>query len=215
MDETTARREENRRSRGRRRGGGAGGGIDLTGLIDKLERETDGDTVTVGDIVEDLGQRAFGPLFVVVALLAILPTGAIPGMSALTGALMTLVSVQLVCGARRIWLPARLERQEIGRERFVASLERVRRPARFVDRVLSPRLAWATAAPFSRALGVVAFLLSLLMYPLIVVPFGAFPSSVPILLFGLGLAARDGLVVLAGLAGSLLAAWGAIEMMPL
>lgn len=90
----------------------------------------------------------------------------------------------------------------------------MRRSARLIDRILSPRLEFATKAPVARLVGAVAFLLSLLMYPLIVVPFGAFPSSLPILLFGLGLAARDGLVVLLGLFGSFAAGYVAATMMP-
>lgn len=190
------------------------GGVTLAGLIDRLEDHLAGETIAVEDVVKNLGQRAFGPLFVFVALVAILPTGAIPGMSALTGALMTLLSVQLIFGARRIWLPDRLERQTIPRARLVASLERMRRPARTIDRVLAPRLEWAARKPVSRLVGVVAFALSLLMFPLIVVPFGAFPSSLPILAFGLGLAARDGLVILVALAGSMAALAAGLSMLP-
>ncbi|MEM6762974.1 MAG: exopolysaccharide biosynthesis protein, partial [Pseudomonadota bacterium] len=95
---------------------------DLTALISTIKSETDGDSVSLGDLKDALGSRAFGPLVVIVALIAVLPTGAIPGMSLITGSVMLIVSAQLLIGSATIWLPRQLSERAISRDRLVGSL---------------------------------------------------------------------------------------------
>jgi hypothetical protein len=192
-----------------------GGGEGLTEMLDHLEAAPEGEEVSIGEIVEALGRRSFGSLLVIVALLAILPTGAIPGVSALTGALMLLFCLQVLFGQQKMWVPDWLARQTMGRERLETSVERARGIAGRIDRLLGPRLERFVEPPFVNVVALVGALLALTMFPLIPVPFGAFPASIPLIFFGLGLAARDGLVVLTGLVAALVAAYFVLLLLPI
>ncbi|WP_420394319.1 exopolysaccharide biosynthesis protein [Acuticoccus sp.] len=199
---------------GARAGSGGGGGgdqpQDLVSLLDRIKAETEGDTVSMGDIVEAVGRRSFGPLFIVTSLLAILPTGAIPGMSVLTGTIMLFLSVQLLFGANRVWLPGFVEKRGLPRDKLVESLDKVRPRVEAVGRYVGPRLEVLLNPPVFQLVAIVGVLVSLSMYPLAVVPFGAFPAGVSLLVIGLGLTVRDGLVIAIGLvvaAVGLAAAW--------
>lgn len=56
--------------------------------IDKLLHESKGkDTIAVSDALEAFGQRSFGPLILVLAILLTLPTGALPGVPLALGGL--------------------------------------------------------------------------------------------------------------------------------
>lgn len=172
---------------------------DLHDLIDRIKENTDGDEVSVSDLVDALGSRAFGSLFVLTSLLALLPTGAIPGMSVLTGTIMLLLSLQLLLGRDSVWLPRFILRRSMERSKLVHSLEGMRGTADRVDRILHPRLQVILRPPFLQLVAFGGAVVSLSMYPLAVVPFGAFPAGLSLLVVGLGLMTRDGLLIAVGL----------------
>ncbi|WMS44262.1 exopolysaccharide biosynthesis protein [Acuticoccus sp. MNP-M23] len=172
----------------------------LASLLDAIENDTEGEEVAVSDVVASLGQRAFGSLFVITSLVAVLPTGAIPGMSILTGTVMLLLSVQLLFGAEKIWLPRFIMTRAIGRERLVRSLHKAKGWARRIDRVIGPRMEFMLSPPFHQLVAISGIIVSLSMYPLAVVPFGAFPAGLSMLVIGLGLMVRDGLLLVLGIA---------------
>ncbi|WP_075222425.1 exopolysaccharide biosynthesis protein [Acuticoccus yangtzensis] len=173
---------------------------DLVGLIDRIKEKTDGDEVSVDELVEAIGRRAFGPLFIIVSLIAILPTGAIPGMSVLTGTIMLILSVQLLFASQRIWIPNIIGRQAMPRDKLVSSLDSIRPRAERISRYVGPRMKFFLRPPFLQLVALSGVVVSLSMYPLAVVPFGAFPAGLSLLVIGLGLAVRDGLLIALGIA---------------
>lgn len=173
-------------------------GDSLTELFDRIRADTEGEQVAVGDLLELFGQRAYGPMFAIVSLLALLPTGAIPGMSALTGAIMTLLSVQLMFG-RSIWLPNVITKRTIDRDTLMRSLDKAQGMAERISKVIRPRFEVMANPPLINILGGLSVLISLSMFPLVLVPFGAFPAGLSLLVVGLGLTARDGLLLASGL----------------
>ena len=173
---------------------------DLRTLIGKIRCDTDGATVSLRDLKDALGNRAFGPLFVMVALIAILPTGAIPGVSIITGSVMLLLSAQLLLGATTIWLPKSLEERAIPRDKLLSSVDKAEPFAARVDRWIRPRLTKLVRPPFVQLMAVAGILISVSMFPLALVPFGAFPAGLSMLLIGLALAVRDGVLAILGIA---------------
>lgn len=75
--------------------------------------------------------------------------------------------------------------------------------ARFVDKLIKPRLSWLTKPPFVQLAAAVCILVALTVPPLEVVPFGGTVSWAAIAAFGLALISHDGLLTLiaAGFAG--------------
>lgn len=171
----------------------------LTALLDSLA-EQDGDE-TVASLIGRFGARAFGPVMVLMALLAILPTGAVPGFSALPGAVVLVFAGQLLFGLTHLGLPRRLGRIEIPRDRLSGILKRVRPTARALDKMLKPRLTALSEKPWIRPVAAMAAAMAVSMIVLAFVPFAALPPGGVMLLIGLGLTSRDGIAVLAGLVG--------------
>jgi hypothetical protein len=64
-----------------------------------------------------------------------------------------------------------------------------------VDRVIKPRLSFLTGGLANRLVALVVVLIAFAVPPLELVPFAAALPSLAILAFGLGLIARDGLLV--------------------
>jgi len=183
---------------------------EITDIVDRMERETEGDTVTIGELVRIVGRRGFGSILILASLLALLPTGAIPGMSFVTGAIMLIISVQLLFGADRVWLPGVLLRRKMKRSRLVGGFERVRRLKTFLRATVRRRVEFMLRPPFVNLVAVAGVILSLANFLIGPLPFGSFPSGVAFIVIGVGLTARDGLLVLLGIvigAAALAVAW--------
>lgn len=184
---------------------------DLVALIDKIKNNIEGDDVSVADIQEALGRRSFGPLLLIAGLLAILPTGLIPGMGWGTGTIMTVTFAQLLVGAQRLVLPGFIKHRSLKRETVEKTLERVRPWAEWMSRYSGPRLDFLLRAPFLQLVALSGLAMALTMFPLGSVPFGAFPGGVSSIVIGIGLAVRDGLFIavgiLLGVLGILLSGW--------
>lgn len=169
---------------------------ELEGTVDR-EPET-----TVGEIDKAIGPRSFGPLLVAVGLAGVTPLAAVPTVPSLLAFCVVIVAVQLVFGRRSFWLPGWLLRRHVKRSAIRRSVRLAMPPARLVDRFIRPRLQALTGALATRLVAVVCVFIALAVPPLELVPLAAALPSLAILAFGLGLVARDGLLVLFALAVS-------------
>ncbi len=187
-------------------GARAGDGSDLEALIQRIRQNLEkAETVSLEEILDAVGTRAYGPLLLVPGLLALAPTGAIPGMSLVTGTLILAVAGQLLLGRPRPWLPRRVLAFTVSRDLLIKAIRRGQPYAKRIDAILRPSLAHFTEFPATRAIALTAIVLALTMYPLALVPFAVAAPSAAVVLFALGLTARDGRVVLAGFACAALA----------
>ena len=168
----------------------------LSDLVDDLVARTDGDKVTLGELLEAVHTRSFGPMLLVPALVAASPLGAVPGMSVVTGSVIVLVASQLLLGWNRPWLPQRLLDLEFDRSRLTSARKTMRPWLRWAERPVRARLTRLTEFPFSRAVAACCILLAMSFYPLAVVPFAVFMPATAVCFYALGLTARDGLLVL-------------------
>ena len=183
----------------------------LTGLLHSLDSDREGQQLTLGEVVQVIGKRGFGPLMLVLALIAILPTGAVPGVPTICGLSIALIAVQLALGKRAPWLPRRLRRLSIKRETFGRVAQRVTPWTRRVDQLVRPRLVWLTEGVAVRVVGLICVGLALCMPPLELLPFAAALPAGGIVLLGLGLTGKDGLWVLLGLIPAVIAVGMAVK----
>ncbi|WP_136067540.1 exopolysaccharide biosynthesis protein [Modicisalibacter radicis] len=172
----------------------------LTGLLDQLDEVECGSRIRLQDIVDNFASRGFGPLLVLPALIALLPTGMIPGIPTLCGLFIVFVASQLALGKPSPWLPRRLRERGFSHERFHQAVDRLRPWTQRFDRLLKPRLQALTEPLPRRLVAALAALLALSMIPLELLPFAAAIPALAIALLGLGLAAEDGLLIVIALA---------------
>ena len=179
--------------------GGSENGRDLEDLMDAIRADSgSSDEVSLAQIMQAVGTRAYGPLLLVPGLVALAPTGAVPGMSIVTGTIIFVVAIQLLFGRNEPWIPKRALEFSFSRDTLLSALERGRPYARRIDNFLKPSFTQVTDFPATRIIAIVAIALALSMFPLALVPFAvAIPSSA-IVLFALGLTARDGRLIIAG-----------------
>lgn len=163
-------------------------------LLDAFLAHDHGERIALGDLVDILGDRAFGAMLLILSIPNILP---VPGLSTVTGLPMALIGLQMAAGRDRPWLPRRLAATTMDRAAFLRVLARSRPLVARVERHLRPRLPVLADGWVERLLGVaVALLAGVLALPIV---FGNQPPAFAIGLIALGLIEKDGAFVLAGL----------------
>ncbi|WP_251976640.1 exopolysaccharide biosynthesis protein [Salinicola avicenniae] len=173
--------------------------LKLTQLIDTLDEQVEDDTISLQDIVDTFNSRGFGPVVLLPALIALLPTGGVPGIPSLCGIFIALMAIQLVFGRRSPWLPRKLRERGISHARWHRIANRARPWTQRIDRLLQPRLTWLMGSVMERLLAVLMVVLGLGMIPLELLPFAAALPALAIVSMALGLTAGDGAMMLVGL----------------
>jgi hypothetical protein len=166
----------------------------LTDILTRLAEPGTG-SVTLADVVAAVGERSFGAVLVILAIPNMVAS-LVPGLSIVLGLPLLLVSVQLLYGADKPWLPRRLARLEMQRHDLRRIVERLRFVLRRLERAVKPRLEYLASDWAERLIGLGCLLLSLLVF--LPIPFANLVPATGILLFGFALLERDGLVALAG-----------------
>lgn len=174
----------------------------LTALVDRFG---DAEHVRIGDIFARLGPAGIGLAVLVLALPALIP---IPGPFGMVfGTCLSLVAVQMIFGARRLWLPRLLADRRV--------------PARFLRQAVDHAVPWLARMerltqrrrlrPLTRgsarmAIGVPVLLLAVAVA--LPIPLGNLMPVVALVAIALAILEQDGLALLVALLLSVVAlAW--------
>lgn len=162
------------------------------------------DRITLDELLRAFGLRSFGFLILVFALPNGIPAPIAPGLSAILGAPLLLLSLQMLLGFRTPWFPASWRARSFAR-RDVAKLLRPALPYIVkVERFIRPRLKHLAAGALPSRLigGLILWNAILLSLP---IPFGNLIPAWAIILAALGQVERDGALVVAAAVASLVA----------
>lgn len=184
--------------------------MNFTGVLDHIDDCAEGDKLTLGEIVDSFGGRGYGPLLLALALIELLPTGAIPGVPTILAIIIVIIAGQLVAGRSAPWVPEKLRSKGFSRHKFEAARKKVRPFTQKMDKIVKPRLEQFTSPIAARVIAGICIALALTMPPLEVIPFASSIPSSAIGFFGIGLSAHDGLIILLGLIIAICAAAGAV-----
>jgi hypothetical protein len=118
----------------------------LEQLLDRIGKATqDGGRVSLGAVLDVVGRRSFGPLLLLAGLVTLAPIiGDIPGVPTLMAVLVWLSAGQLLLRREHVWLPRWLLERSMAPDKLRQALKRLHAPARFIDRMLWPRLTMFT-----------------------------------------------------------------------
>ncbi len=167
----------------------------LSGVLRQICEEP-GHDITIGEIVDLFGRRAFGALLFAFAIPNLLPLP--PGSSTILGMPLMLLSPQVLIGVRAPWLPRALDDRKLRCADLRQGLPRVIKFVEGVERISRPRLAFLFGPVGDRLIGLVCTVLAFFL--ILPIPLGNLVPAVAVGLLGLGLFQRDGVLVLVGYA---------------
>ena len=182
----------------------------LTNIEDLLDRidagSRDKKRVTLDDLHKEVGRRSFGPLMLLAGLVTLAPlVGDIPGVPTTVGMVVMMVAGQMVIGRTQFWLPQFLLNRSVSSAKLRKAMSWLERPARFVDRLIRPRLVALTDGVATRVIAGLCLLVGAAMPLMDFVPFTANIAGVALTAFGLSIIARDGLLAIGALIFTVLA----------
>ncbi len=168
-------------------------------VLDRLEdlgKDAGDDKVRLGDMLEAMGHRAYGPFLIVLPMIEISPVGGIPGLPTALAAVLALLAVQLILGREQLWLPGFLARRGMSGGTLMKVVDKGRPIARRMDKWFHGRLPALTKGPMVRVAGVAVLLLCLTVPPLELLPFASTAPMAAIMAFGIALLVRDGVLMI-------------------
>ncbi|HYD87176.1 MAG TPA: exopolysaccharide biosynthesis protein [Vitreimonas sp.] len=178
----------------------------LTSLLDALQHKIDDDRrngngggdVQLRDVLEVIGRRAYGPLLLIIGLISVSPATLIPGSTWLFAVVTLLIAIQLTFHKQTPWLPRKALDMKLSEEKLGQFLQASRPTARAVDTVVRPRLQFLTKPPWVIVVALLCVLAALITFPLGLIPIAPLLPGLAITFFGLGLTARDGVLLTIG-----------------
>lgn len=154
------------------------------------------DSVTLGDLVKALNERAIGSALMICTLPALIPMPL--GLASVFGIPPALIALQLLLRRDTLWLPRFVSRRRLSRHALLAKGGRFIRGIERVEHLARPRLRWAVRGAGEATIGFFVLLFALsVAVPL---PLSNTIPAIGILVVALALAEEDGALAIAGIA---------------
>ena len=134
----------------------------------------------------------WGGLLVIFAAINVIPLP--PGTNTVIAIPLVLISAQMVFGRASPWFPARIDRRGVTKVELQTLIAKMGWFEARAERIFQPRLGRLTSPAATRLIGLVCMVLSLIAGLPILMIHNA--PAIAIVLFGLGLIYRDGVLVI-------------------
>ena len=171
----------------------------LSEVLDQLEDSVQGESIAVEEVLEKLGHSSFASLILVFSLISTSPASAIPGITAVVAAIVFILVLQMIVGRDSVWLPGFITRRKMSTEKLCKGIRWLRKPVRFLEQFLKPRLTFLFHRPWLWLPLILILGLTLLMPFMEVIPTSGSIASAVIALFAAGLLTRDGALAVVSL----------------
>ncbi len=150
-----------------------------------------------------MGDQGIAVILLMFSIPAIIPTPGIPA-GLVFGTALALLSVQVMLGAERLWLPKRLSAMGVPRSLAERMATHGAPVLARLERQMRPRGKLLSQVLMKPVLGLVIFMMAVLIA--LPIPFGNMLPGLAVLITALGMAQRDSLAIGAGLLVAILAA---------
>jgi hypothetical protein len=169
----------------------------LSQELEQIRAGLNGQDTTLGQLVDEIGERGFGLMFLVMALPAALPLPA-PGYATPFGIVMAMLGGQMFLGRSTPWLPEAARKRRLSYGLVDFSIRSGGRLLVLVEWLVRPRLRSLARHPvFLSAVAVVVIFMSLFM--MLPIPLTNTAPSFVIFVLAAGILEEDGLLLLAGI----------------
>ena len=162
----------------------------LEDLCCNIEKQ---ENFTLRFLVEALHERGFGIIMLIFAAPAALP---VPGFNTIMALPLVFLAVQQTMGRHTIWLPEKLLRKTLSREKIARVIRAIIPWLEKAEILIKPRMEWVTWNGPAHLFGFLATLMALMAC--LPVPLTHTVPSIGIAIISVGILMRDGLAVIAG-----------------
>ncbi|MET0547404.1 MAG: exopolysaccharide biosynthesis protein [Caulobacterales bacterium] len=186
----------------------------LSSLLDALKAKIDEDgevspatKISLEEMLDLIGRRAYGPLLLIIGLISISPLTLIPGSTWAIAVLTLVISVQMALHKTHPWMPKKALALQLTEDKLDKFISAARPTARFTDKLIRPRWSFLSEPPWALIVAILCALAALVTFPLGFIPFAPLAPGLAVAFFGLGLTAKDGLMLSLGALIMAAASW--------
>jgi hypothetical protein len=152
--------------------------------------------ISILELRDLLSSRVYGLFLLILSLPNCIPMPA-PGLSAVTGFPLLLISVQMIFNVKTLWLPKSVLKRKIKKEQLQKVCNVLHPYLIRVEKIIHPRLFWLVKYPSDRLIAFICAILSLII--MLPIPFGNAIPAFAICLFSIAILQRDGFFVILGI----------------
>ena len=162
----------------------------LRAVIDEAE----GETISIRQIIEAFGERAFGFVLILFSLPNCVPN--VPGVAGIVGTPVLIFGIQIMLGHKRPWLPDFILRRTVSVAKFKRLIDITEPRLRKLESWCRPRLPQLFGPFGDRVAGFFAVLVALSV--LIPFPGTNFPPSIALVIASIAVMEEDGYLLILG-----------------
>lgn len=166
--------------------------LPLSQRLAQIAEQSGPDRIALSELARQLHSRVWGGLLVIFAAINVIPLP--PGTNTVIAIPLVLISAQMVFGRASPWFPARIDRRGVTKVELETLIAKMGWLEARVERIFRPRLGHLTGPSATRVIGAVCMVLSLIAGLPILMIHNA--PAIAIVLFGLALIYRDGVLVI-------------------
>lgn len=146
---------------------------------------------SVGELINAVGEKGFGLIFLVLSLPSALPVPA-PGYSTPFGIVIVLIAAQMILGRETLWLPRRLQAVRLKRSLTEKMIRTGARFLRRIEHLIKPRMHWAATRGGRGLIAIIIIIMAGLM--ILPIPLTNTVPAMVVFILGVALTEDDGLL---------------------
>ena len=162
----------------------------LRSVIDNAE----GDTISIGQIIDGFGERAFGFVLILFSLPNCVP--APPGIAGIVGTPVLIFGIQMLLGHKHPWLPGFIKRRSVSVSKFKHLIDIAEPKLQKLESYCRSRLLQLFSVFGDRMIGLFAVLVAISV--LIPFPGTNFPPSIALVIVSIAVMEEDGYLLVGG-----------------
>lgn len=162
---------------------------------DGAERNGAPDPITIGELIQSLGDRSFGWSLLLFGLFNLIPMPI--GSNMITALPLLWLTGQMAIGFDYVHLPQFLTRRSVDRRAFKKVVMRLRPAIARIERIIHPRMKYLFTPYYERLMGIFLFVVAFNLF--LPIPLSGYIPATSIFVTSFGLIERDGWVTVAGL----------------
>jgi hypothetical protein len=156
--------------------------------------EAKGEAISIKEIIEAFGERAFGFVLILFSLPNCVPN--IPGIAGIVGTPVLIFGIQMMLGHKRPWLPGFILRKTVSVAKFKRLIDIAEPKLQWLESFCKPRLCPLFGPIGDRVVGLFAVLVALSV--LIPFPGTNFPPSIALVIASIAIMEEDGYLLIVG-----------------
>ncbi len=172
--------------------------VKISDMLSKVflkKKESDGDYLTIAEIMELLNERGFGIMIILFSLPSLFPAF-LPPIPTIFAIPLSFFSVQMIMRMDAPYLPKFISKRKLKRASLQKAITKSVPYMKKVERAIKPRMPFMTTETMQRYLGVFMLIFSLTVA--IPLPMTNLIPSIALIFIGVGLISRDGLAAIIG-----------------